>query len=338
MESLPFELILCCVLELSFPDLLNLSSTCHYYNEIIGENDLFWKLKFQSRFHLRLDPDERTWKERCRSYGRIHEYSRGDHKIISSHRAKQVSGSLFLDFDNNLWSYSSLLKGSIAKISSTDISDYLLTQSGEVLYRGTNVNTGLYVSDWVPLNFPVKIVDISSGLDHLLGLDGQGMVWGWGQNTFNHLGENDEVYKIPKQITNFTVKKIIAADYVSALITSDDELWVGGISRSGEISSRHRQGFYFVQKGVQDVGLTSQDMFILTIDNHFKRSGHTRYTSYNNHINIRNKGNYTICFDNRFLVLLDNFGRVQHYQGMDKNIVPAIQVTRFRDSYIILER
>ena len=323
MQPLPFELILYWALELSFTDLLNLSSTCHYYNDVIGENDLFWRLKFESRFHLKLTPDERTWKERCRTYGRIHEYNKGKHRMLSHHRAKQVSGQLFLDFENNVWSWSSpaiLIRDSIKKI----YAEYLLTQSGEVLYRG------------LPIKFPVKLVDIAAGNDHLLGLDEQGKVWGYGQNTFNQLGENEEFLDTPKQITDFNVKKIVASDFLSALITFNDELWIGGISRSGEIGIRIQEGFYFVQSGVRDVGFTSQEMFILTLNRQFKRLGHTRYTKYN--INLPEKVDLSMFFDTEFYVLLDNLGRIRHQQGMDEKVVPAIQISRNQDRFIILER
>ena len=348
----PFEILIHWALRLPFNDLLNLSATCRHFNEVIGQNDLFWRLKFEDRFKLK-DSSDRPWREKYRTYGRLHIYnSQGTaHQLLLSLsgtpiRAKQVSGMLFLNFEGQVWSANPLLStnyqlvhSQIQKICTTASTEYLLTQSGEVLYRGIDVNTREKIEDWKRIKFPIKLVDIAAGIDHLIGLDVNGKIWGWGQNTFQHLGENDEALTIPVQVTDFTAKKIIAGDYISAFITLNDELWIGGISRSGEIGPRLVQGFYYVHTKVKDVGFTSQDMFILTLDNNFKQLGNTKFTVKNNNRFLPNRHNYSIFFDSEFVVLVDNMGKIHYSKGinMTKQVL-AMQITRYQETFIILEQ
>ncbi len=103
------------------------------------------------------------------------------------------------------------------------------------------VNPGLYVlknngSVWgcsgqgaVQIEGLTGIVQISAGDGHILALDQNGNVWGWGWNDYHQISESSELYVTPMQIPGLSgIVQMDAGYYHNAAVKSDGTVQVWG--------------------------------------------------------------------------------------------------------------
>jgi len=89
----------------------------------------------------------------------------------------------------------------------------------------------------------VNIKNISCGSNHCLGLDGQGLVFSWGNGLGGRLGHGDETGEnSPKEIAyfrenNIRVQNIQGGESNSAVITSKNELYIWGVGMCGKLGT-----------------------------------------------------------------------------------------------------
>lgn len=79
---------------------------------------------------------------------------------------------------------------------------------------------------------------ISAGSDHILALDTDNNLWGWGRNLQGQLTGNDNFYLTPKQIslpTGTKIKKIVATRDNSIVLDTNDHAWAWGSNNFGRL-------------------------------------------------------------------------------------------------------
>lgn len=137
---------------------------------------------------------------------------------------------------NFLSAPSSLKAADVKKIVSGVSYSYALLNDGSLRCWGTEPNQSLAnVSDFV-LKVPgeaqkAKIVDIASGGKHVLALDDQGRLYGWGYYGHGQTTVPQEVQKELEEGGN-RIDQLYAATMWSAVVTSDKNLYLWGSSQA----------------------------------------------------------------------------------------------------------
>jgi len=105
-------------------------------------------------------------------------------------------------------------------------------------------DTPVKVKDQSGQDFLSNIVAISAGSDHVLALDKDGYVWGWGDNLYGQLGVGDSYYyctkpvKVKKDASNFldNIVYIDAGFEHSTAIDKYGNFWVWGSNEFGQLA------------------------------------------------------------------------------------------------------
>ncbi len=134
---------------------------------------------------------------------------------------------------------------------------------GNTYVWGLNSSRQLGNSDNIPINTSLKptevyglenIVSIENGLYHSLALDKDGIVWSWGHNSHNQLGDGTTIDReTPKKIIE-DVKSISAGHYHSVALKNDGTVWSWGFNGFAQIGQDENKNYSPIQvQGLTDI-------------------------------------------------------------------------------------
>lgn len=163
------------------------------------------------------------------------------------------SCNLMLKSDGAVHTYSSLkseqVEGlpqddTIASIYARSGAYYVLTTTGKLYSWGKNdygqLGNGTTDDTSIPqlIEFTPdrRIIAVSVGSYHVLAIDNEGFIYGWGNNEYGQLGHDSEktLFPAPKKITFFNEKKamqIYAHDFHSFVCLCDKKVFAFGYNR-----------------------------------------------------------------------------------------------------------
>lgn len=81
-----------------------------------------------------------------------------------------------------------------------------------------------------------NIVQLVGGAYHLLALDMQGDVWGWGQNTYGEVGNVETNVATPQKVLS-QVMQISSGEYFSLALDSSGQVWTWGNNAYGQLGN-----------------------------------------------------------------------------------------------------
>lgn len=129
---------------------------------------------------------------------------------------------------------------SVIQVAAGDVSSYALTSRGRVISWGTDSSYSLGRNTTAASpNFVLRasgeqltgIVKISAGHSHVLALDEDGYVWGWGLNTWAQLGLNNnsnQRYAVRNPSPDLVNVTDISAGYYHSVALVGGKVWVWG--------------------------------------------------------------------------------------------------------------
>ena len=124
MENLPVELILSYALSLDLPSITHLCQTSAQFNEVICNNEYFWKHKFIRDYYY-VPEFNGSWKHLYQVFGDVWSFGYGysnSPKQIPNIKAKMIASgelhSMTIDFENNLWGFGYSVLGQLGTLES----------------------------------------------------------------------------------------------------------------------------------------------------------------------------------------------------------------------------
>jgi alpha-tubulin suppressor-like RCC1 family protein len=213
-SSLPPELILEIALSLTLEEIQNLCMTSNKFNEIICENEYFWRRKYLQVYQEEPSFDVISWKELYLGYN---VYAFGTNEdgqlglgdiqrrkvptLIPNIKARQISAgyghSLLIDLENNVYAF------------------------------GFNYLSQLGLGDRLDRSVPTLIPDIkakqvAAGEAHSLLIDLENNVYAFGENDEGQLGLGDiQTRSVPTLIPNIKARQIAAGPTHSLILDLD---------------------------------------------------------------------------------------------------------------------
>ena len=254
LDLIPYELVLHTSLYLPLSSITKLCQTNHQYNELICNNENFWRAKFAkdygsyfrdiSKFALEYEggrPAEKRreerggWKQLYKNYGNVYVFGNNelgqlglgdkeDRNIpteISDLKVKQISPGVYstmvIDLDNNIWSFGFNKK-----------------------QLGLGDNQDKSIPTQVS-NFKARQVSVACS--HSAVIDLENNVWVTGSNYRGQLGligitDADKFTSLP----NFKAKQVSVENYYTIAIDLDDNVWVFGKNDHGTLGLNVRDG------------------------------------------------------------------------------------------------
>jgi alpha-tubulin suppressor-like RCC1 family protein len=238
---LPNETIIQIALDESIQYITNMCQISRRFNNLICNNDNFWRAKFIQDFGIPDNKNIISWKDAYINYGKVYmmnnnykrRYMFGDlddklgirkddyiFNIKFPAKAKSISSGngfmLILDTDNNVWSFGSNQYGKLGL--------------GPEYEEGTDYPILL---SW---DKESKAKFITCGEDHSIIIDINDNVWSFGLNENGQLGLGDDNNRnIPILIPNFKAKFVACGGYHSVLIDMSDNVWTCGWNIEGQL-------------------------------------------------------------------------------------------------------
>ncbi len=132
------------------------------------------------------------------------------------------------------------LKNNIKMIDSYGTFTVGLSNDGDVYVWGASVigTTGIDVADIPQEVQDANIVMVAAGIDHIIAIDENGKVYGWGNNRLGQYGglegeANPNIAYMPDELVNGTIdvaniKKLVCGYQVSAIMMNDGTLYLWG--------------------------------------------------------------------------------------------------------------
>ena len=165
----------------------------------------------------------------------------------------------------------------IVDVTASNETSFALDSNGHVWAWG-NVGTNLFAGtsssveqtpiqlDVTDASGPVRSID--AGLGHVLAIDADGHVWGWGDNTHDQLARAPGSATVPAQKVNFgdgnattagapegrTVVKVAAGGSHSVVLDSEGDVWTAGNNTSGQRGTSST-GMFFTRVDLQSTSL-----------------------------------------------------------------------------------
>src|SRR5690606_21823834 len=234
-QDLPDELIILQALELDLPSITRLCQASSRFNQIICDNELFWRYKFIKDYQFNPIYYTGSWKLLYREYGSVWAFGMNDFgrlgpgdrqnryipTRIPNLKAKFVSAggfhTILIDLNNDVWAF------------------------------GMNDFGRLGLGDEQNRNIPTQIPNLkakfaSAGAYHSILIDLDDDAWAFGNNYSCQLGLGDEQDRyIPTRIPNLKAKSVSAGAYHSILIDQNDDVWVFGSNDFGQLGLGDQQ-------------------------------------------------------------------------------------------------
>jgi alpha-tubulin suppressor-like RCC1 family protein len=230
-------------LQLSINDISSYCSSSKRFNDVICDNNWFWK---QKTFYDFGDPDYDyvdDWKVLYKNYGAVYafgqnnygqlglgdERSRSKPTKIPNFRVKSIvagnSHTIAIDFNDDVCVFGHNNFGQLGLGDTTD------------RVTPTKIPFGAFLSE------TFKAKDIFAGATHTIAIDFNNDIWVFGNNFSGQLGLGDEIpryvpTKIPFEtfgLQNFKVKSIIAGSDHTIAIDLNDDVWVFGDNKFGQL-------------------------------------------------------------------------------------------------------
>ena len=297
MEITPFEILIEWTLLLSPLDLINLSLACKYFQEQIGSNQYFWKLKYK-QIPSSFETDD--WKLACFRRGLVRQYKYdGTYREIPKIRALQVSscsfGTLCVDTGRRLWEWTKderpilKLSGEVIKIDAP----FVMTKSGIFTYVVGYVREILRGSfrDFVAAGRTVYTVTNNKEL-------------------FCPTGEICSIMEISGK-----VKGIFTSEYYDVATLEQGGVWH---------ICRRNQGRLLLsaEYKVKEIGFTSQKVVILLED------GEYQILNMEGEILVKGNDAYSMSVYKERILIWNICGKVIYSEGISFDL-PPIQQARF---------
>jgi alpha-tubulin suppressor-like RCC1 family protein len=235
--SLPIETFLNILLHESINDIDCFCRSSKQFNNLIWNNDNFWKQKFITDFdHV---PEEiiSDWKQVYKNYGKVYvfggnEYGQlglGDNQnriiptLLGNIKAKSIScgdsHTMIINLDNNVWSFGLNGYGQLGLGDNYDRNiPTILSNMGQ--------------------NFKAK--SVSCGEDHTMMIDFDDNVWSFGDNQHGQLSlKGDLDINIPHSILSkgnkIKAKSISCGSNHTMIIDLYNNVWGFGFNRYGQL-------------------------------------------------------------------------------------------------------
>ena len=224
-DLLPDPQIIEIALYLSLHDIPQYCRINSRFNNLICNNEIFWRLKFHKDYDKTrpVNYTVNSWKSLYMNFNNVWTFGSNifgrsgfcdnQHRNIPTQiynlKAKQISigktHTLVIDINNNVWTFGNNLSGQLG------LGDF------------NNRNT--------PIQIPnLKGKQISAGLNHTVVIDLNDNVWIFGSNVFGQLGlGNNQQDRIrPTKIPNIKAKQISAGRNHTVLIDLNDnmDIWI----------------------------------------------------------------------------------------------------------------
>jgi len=114
----------------------------------------------------------------------------------------------------------------------------------------------------------IKIIALASGIYHIIALDENGDVWGWGQSGYGETGCGITYISTPcKVIEGKKIIKIAAGEYFSAALSADGDVYTWGdglYGQRGDGTLHRYSAFYTKPQVVHKVDLAGEKARLLT--------------------------------------------------------------------------
>lgn len=114
----------------------------------------------------------------------------------------------------------------------------------------------------------IKIIALASGIYHIIALDENGDVWGWGQSGYGETGCGIVYISTPcKVIEGKKIIKISAGEYFSAALSADGDVYTWGdglYGQRGDGTLHRYSAFYTKPQVVHKVDLAGEKARLLT--------------------------------------------------------------------------
>jgi len=111
---------------------------------------------------------------------------------------------------------------------------------------GTHADNNLY--HCIPAQYfhDKKVVMVTSGDNHMLSINTEGMLWAWGDNHYGQLccgaldegeGETQPVLVLPATFDGSKVAYVEASSELTMVVTAEGVLWVCGFGMCGQLGT-----------------------------------------------------------------------------------------------------
>jgi len=136
-----------------------------------------------------------------------------------------------------------------------------------------------------------NIREVSGGTYHLLALDQNGTVWGWGKNSYGQAGCSTGSYAAIPCNVNFSanmgpVTQIAAGEYTSYALTAAGQVFAWGYNTYGQLGRGSNKPsysalplpIYLFGEQAKMIGAAYQGGYAITTDNHVWAWGNNKYS------------------------------------------------------------
>jgi alpha-tubulin suppressor-like RCC1 family protein len=229
MEDLSPETILKLSLFLPIKEASRLSRCNQYFNDLIYNNNYFWREKYIFDFSNK-PKNIINWREAYKNYGKVFGFGYNDyHQLgledndnryipmeLSSINAKSVVcggfHTMIIDLEDNVWSFGKNEDGQLGLGLDLDFS------------KGNNK----------PIQIPnLKGKSISCGTTHTMVIDLDDNIWVFGDNLFGQLGLGDFQNRYaPIGLTHmgqpFKAKSVSCGSYNTTILDLNNNVWIFG--------------------------------------------------------------------------------------------------------------
>jgi alpha-tubulin suppressor-like RCC1 family protein len=234
---LPDDAIITIALQL---DINELSYHCLYnskFNDVVCDNNWFWKQKFLHDFGLPEYDSVDDWKALYKNYGSVYVFGKNQFGQLGlNNNGKTVSIPTKIPNLN----VKAIAVGSNHTVA-INFYDDILVFGGNAEYQ---LGLGDKIDRFVPTKIPgFKVKSISAGLFHTVAIDLNDDVWAFGDNRYGELGLGDRYprarpTKIIRGLNNsnpLKAKFIDAGNFSTMIIDFDGCLWSCGANKYGNL-------------------------------------------------------------------------------------------------------
>jgi alpha-tubulin suppressor-like RCC1 family protein len=229
-------------INLPIKDVIHLCQSNIKYNELLCDNQRFWKMKYRKDF----GPNTifiSDWKEAYIHFGNT--YGLGFNVITGNRITDKEPNPILVSYKEYAWyqlisnyyNKPAILK--TKKITCGHLHTVVIDINNDIWVFGENRHQQLGVKYYpnLPSKLNKKALDIASGGYHNLFIDLDYNLYGFGSNNSGQLGNNDDLDAIYNLYIK--AKQIACGEHHSLFIDMDDNVWGMGDNRQGQLGLGH---------------------------------------------------------------------------------------------------
>lgn len=248
MDNLPDDMILELALKMSMKDLHETCNINSRYNELICNNQPFWRRKFISDYGNRPDYSG-DWKELYLNYNNLYEFSGASNNSyqinkITGIKPRVITNNFIIDIDHQVYYFKS---SSSPPVALNFKAKSIKSKSMYTIY--TDMDDNLYTMDpglksTRVGNFKAKSMDVGVYHNpetrelslHYLFVDLESNVYSYGYNKNGECGfDSPTQIEQPRLVPGIKAKTVSCGVIHSIILATDDKVYVTGSNQVGAL-------------------------------------------------------------------------------------------------------